>query len=130
MGRGDSRDQPDRPGQPDDGRVLVRRGSFYLGAGLFERCFGGADTVAVVGRGDEIALLPLREPGSGGLLVKRRNARGDRVIHAPELLRELGVDEADEHELDAAWDPEQGALVVPVPRPPRSPAAGANDNGR
>jgi hypothetical protein len=50
---------------------------------------------------------------SGGLLVKYLNARGDRVIHAPELLRELGVPDSAEFAVAARCDAEFGARVWP-----------------
>jgi hydrogenase maturation protease len=93
--------------------VCIKNGSFYLSAGLYEKYFHGQDCVAALARAGNVALLPLRTEGSGGLLVKHLNARGDRVIHAPELLRQLGVPESAEFTVEARWDAEFGALVWP-----------------
>lgn len=95
--------------------IRIRSGSLYLDAELYDTYFQGLDTLALLRRGDAIVLLPLQRGGTGGLLVKRKNARGDRVIHAPEFLRELGVPDAAEHELAARWDPELSGLTLPRP---------------
>ena len=97
--------------------VRIRNGSLYLDAEVFEAFFAGRDAVAVLPRDEQIALFPLAPGSVGGSLAKVRNARGDRVIHAQELLRALEIDDADSHELPARWDHELSALLVPRPRP-------------
>jgi hydrogenase maturation protease len=96
--------------------IRIARGSFYLSAELYERYFHGLQSVAVLSRGERFALVPLVAGGSGGHLVKVRNARGDRVIHAREFLEEQRVSESDEHELSVSWDSELAALTMPNPQ--------------
>jgi|SRR4051812_16592332 hypothetical protein len=99
--------------------VRLQNGSLYLDAEVYEAFFGTRDSVAVLSRDEQIALFPLSPGGVGGSFAKIRNARGDRVIHARELLRGLDLDDSETHELVARWDPELAALVLPRP-PPRA----------
>jgi len=97
--------------------VRIENGSLYLDAEVYAEFFGGRDAVAVSAREGSIALFPLTQSGAGGSLAKVRNARGDRVIHARELLRGIEVDDSDSHELAARWDHELAALTFPRPKP-------------
>ena len=98
-------------------KVRIENGSLYLDAEVYAEFFGGRDAVAVSAREGSIALFPLTQSGAGGSLAKVRNARGDRVIHARELLRGIEVDDSDSHELAARWDQELAALTFPRPKP-------------
>jgi hydrogenase maturation protease len=95
--------------------IRIARGSFYLSAELYERYFHGLQSIAVLSQGERFALLPLLAEGGSGLLVKVRNARGDRVIHAREFLLEQRVSESEEHELSVSWDSDLAALTMPNP---------------
>jgi hypothetical protein len=97
--------------------VRIRNGSFYLDADVYEAYFRGRDSVGVLMRHDHIVLCPLFPGSVGGSLAKIHNARGDRVIHARELLRELELDDSQTHELAARWDAELAALTIPRPKP-------------
>lgn len=97
--------------------VRIENGSLYLDAEVYTEFFGGRDAVAISPRDGSIAVFPLAQAGAGGSLAKVRNARGDRVVHARELLARLDVDDSDSHELAARWDEELAALTFPRPRP-------------
>ncbi len=97
--------------------VRVQNGSLYLDAEVYAEFFGGRDTVAVLPRDGGIALFPLSRGSAGGSLAKIRNARGDRVIHARELLRGVRGEDSDSHELAARWDQELAALTFTWPKP-------------
>lgn len=88
------------------GRVLVPRSTYdcYL---------GGAESAALVERDTRILLLPLRGPVAGGMLLKQRNLRGDRVMLATDFLDRLGWDAfAAEAEFEVRWIAEAGALLI------------------
>jgi hydrogenase maturation protease len=97
--------------------VRLQNGSLYLDAEVYEAFFGTRDSVAVLSRDEQIAVFPLSPGGVGGSFAKIMNARGDRVIHARELLRGLDLDDSESHELVARWDAELSALVLPRPAP-------------
>jgi hypothetical protein len=104
-------------------RVRIQDGSFYLDAAVYDAYFHGLDALGVLQQGDELALVALRPGGSGGSLVKIRNARGDRVIVARELMRALDLDQQAPIELTARWDAELAALKMPCPKR-RAPRVG------
>jgi hypothetical protein len=97
------------------GSIRIQNGSFYLDAELYDRYFRGLDAVALMRRAQQVVLLPLQRASGGGSLAKIRNARGDRVIHARELLRELELDDSESYEVAVQWDPELAALSVALP---------------
>lgn len=98
--------------------VRVARGTLYLPRETCETYFPGMDAVALICRDDDLLLLPLIVGSAGGLLLKVRNKRGDRVIHAQEFFRDRGfVEEFKERTVPARWDADAAALVISgVPR--------------
>jgi hypothetical protein len=93
--------------------VRIARGSLYLDRELCERYLTRVASVALMLRDGRIVLLPLHGTPGGGLLLKVRNARGDRVIHAPDFLRSLGIEEsAAEFRLPARWDDGAAGLIL------------------
>lgn len=84
-------------------------GDLRLSAEVAERYFPSDSLVAVL-RGDELWLMPLVGPEGGGLLLKQRNARGDRSA----LVWEALPPEPPVGERPAVWDDRNGALRVHV----------------
>ncbi len=64
---------------------LTAQGYLHLPATLAQRYFP-TDLLVVLPRGDEVWLVPLCGPAAGGLLLKQRNARGDRSVLIWEAL--------------------------------------------
>ena len=98
---------------PAQHRVRIARGSFYLSAELCALYLPGIDSIAPLAREGAVYLLPLLGTAGGGLLLKLRNAHGDRVVHALEFLRTLGLD-ADTPELNVPvrWASGLGGLLL------------------
>ena len=73
------------------------------------------DAVIAMPRDRELWVMPVSNRASGGLLLKQRNARGDRSV----LVWHVLPDEASlEGSRPARWDPERAALRIeldPVP---------------
>ncbi|SBS77844.1 Hydrogenase maturation protease [uncultured Mycobacterium sp.] len=69
-----------------------------------------SDAVAAVKRDGALWLIPLRGPGSGGLLLKQRNPAGDRTA----LVREVLEDHIPAGVRGAFWDDAEGALRIPL----------------
>lgn len=65
-------------------------------------------------KGSELWLLPTRGAAAGGLLLKQRNAAGERSV----LVRESLGEEFSPGPREAAWDESQGALRVLLEAPP------------
>lgn len=69
-----------------------------------------SDAVAAMVREDDLWLIPLRGPRSGGLLLKQRNPAGDRSL----LVREVLADRPVTGIHQAFWDDAQHALRIPL----------------
>jgi hypothetical protein len=93
--------------------VSVARGNFYLSREICETYLPGVQSVAVLVRDEEVMIVPLIPQSAGGLLLKQRNARGDRVIHAQEFFRSRHLPEEFEvRSVPVRWSSESAALVV------------------
>lgn len=98
---------------PPDARVTVLRGNIYLSCELCEDCFRDIGCVALLARGKDILIVPLIRASAGGLLLKVRNARGDRVIAAQDFLRGLGwAEDFSERTYAVQWRPDIAALQL------------------
>lgn len=95
--------------------IRIGKGNLYLKAALYEKYFPGIESVILMKRGQAINILPIMNANSGGLLLKIRNAEGDRVLHAQEFFRDHGIDERMETVLSVAWDPESIFLRIDLP---------------
>ncbi|WP_409190247.1 hypothetical protein [Bradyrhizobium sp. RDM4] len=92
--------------------VTVARGALYLSHEAYDRYFAGLEAVILLRRADDLWIMPVRHAAAGGYLLKVRNSRGDRVVHAPDFLREQGIDESVASQLSVAWSQECGALIA------------------
>ncbi|RMD77318.1 MAG: hydrogenase maturation protease [Chloroflexi bacterium] len=86
---------------------LTTHGYLHMPAVLAERYFPSGVLVAFL-RDNEIWLAPLRGPAAGGLLLKQRNARGDRSV----LLWEVLPPTTPPGYRRAVWDEEHGVLRI------------------
>jgi hypothetical protein len=84
-------------------------GYLRLDAGVAAEFFPN-DALVAVRQGGELWLLPLVGPQGGGLLLKQRNARGDRCALVSESLPAA----APVGRRAAVWDATRGALRVDV----------------
>ncbi|TIC82982.1 hydrogenase maturation protease [Nocardioides sp. GY 10127] len=113
--------------------TLTAGGSLHLSAAQAERWFPESALVARVVEGSAsdsgaggdagaahpvLELLPLVGPGNGGLVLKQRNAAGDRAVLLSEVLgfsvgsSPVGRTVAEPGTLDADWDEGRGVLRV------------------
>ncbi|MES2957643.1 MAG: hypothetical protein V4792_05610 [Pseudomonadota bacterium] len=91
----------------------VAAGNLHLSREACGRYLAGIESVALLDRDGQLLILPLTRESGGGLLLKVRNARGDRVIHAQEFFRNHGYREtfAPRH-VPMHWDEAAAALVL------------------
>jgi hypothetical protein len=88
-------------------------GNLYLSLELCQRFLPGIESVALIRRDNRVLIVPLTRESGGGLLLKYRNSRGDRVIQAQEFFRTNGLRESlDLRRLAIQWDPSAAALVL------------------
>ncbi len=88
---------------------LTEHGSLYLSAAIAEAYFPN-DALVALPKERELWLLPVRGDGGGGLLLKRKNAAGDRAV----IIWEALPRDIESGPLAAFWDDRQGALRVAV----------------
>ena len=106
------------PSQPEQAtgnvhyRVRIARGSIYLDRELCDVYLPGVESITLMNRDGGAFLLPLYGSDSG-LLLKVRNARGDRVVHALQFLFQQGMDaETPEQLVPVRWDSKVAGLLL------------------
>ncbi len=91
----------------------VSAGNLHLSREACERFLPGVEGVALLNREGRVLVVPLTPESGGGLLLKVRNARGDRVIHAQEFFRANGfAEEFATRRVTMCWDDSAAALVL------------------
>ncbi|MFM7505604.1 MAG: hypothetical protein ACKO3M_03395 [Rubrivivax sp.] len=89
-----------------DGRVLIDRNTCAL-------YLADAPAAALVERDGQVYLVPLSGPVAGGMLLKQRNAAGDRVLLATDFLAERGLGRfSAERDYAVRWVAEAGGLLI------------------
>ena len=94
-------------------QVLIGDGRVVLPRALCDRYLASAPAAVLLARDGQVFLVPLGGPGAGGMLLKQRNAQGDRVLVADEFLAERGLGRfSAECVFVVRWQAEAGALLV------------------
>ncbi len=93
--------------------IRLIRGSLHMPAAVYDRYFAGLDAVILLRQSEDLVILPVRHAAAGGYLLKRRNAAGDRVVHAGDFFRERGIADTAERPLKVAWRAELAGLAAP-----------------
>ncbi len=94
--------------------ILYKNGNLYLDAALYDTYLKTFGSAVLIKRDDLFLLMPVQQ-ASGGLLLKIKNARGDRVIHAVEFFENNGVEVFQEIVVEVQWNSEFHALVFELP---------------
>ena len=94
--------------------LRLSNGSLYLSVEFYDQYFKGLGSVVLVNRDKQLLIMPVHNEAGGGILMKIRNARGDRVIHAQEFLAFHGLEDMDQA-VNGQWDSELSALVLDFP---------------
>jgi hydrogenase maturation protease len=98
--------------------ISVARGNLYLTREICDTYLPGVASVALLLRDAQVLIVPLIQQSAGGLLLKQRNARGDRVIHAQEFFRNNGLPEEFElRTVPVSWNQDSAALSIGGLRP-------------
>lgn len=91
--------------------MTLKRGALYLSRALVDRYFAGVAAVVMIDEGADLWILPVRHAAAGGYVLKIRNAAGDRVVDALDLLRAHHLDEVERHVI-AYWSDTHAGLVL------------------
>lgn len=93
--------------------VTLARGSLLLPQAVYAHYFSGLDGVALLRRGDDLLIMPVRHAAAGGYVLKQRNAAGDRVVCAADFFREQGLDDNCARRAAPVWRDDLAALTLP-----------------
>lgn len=100
---------------PEALEVELRSGRLYVPVATYEQALAGYSAVALLAREDGWWLIPLKG-GAGGLQLKLRTARGDRVVEAQEFFRSQGLEDTHEpRTFELAFEPSRGAFKLVAP---------------
>lgn len=103
----DSNSPPNSTVSPPTAVEFTEAGDLRMSASLATQHFPG-DALVAARRGAELWLFPLTGPEGGGLLLKQRNASGDRST----LIWEALAGELVVGERPAVWDHANAALRI------------------
>lgn len=92
--------------------VSLRDGRLHIPAGVYQRWLAPCPALALLDRDGQWLVLPLFG-GAGGLQIKIRNARGDRVVESQEFFRSQGLeDDAAPREFELSPEPRLGGFSL------------------
>jgi hypothetical protein len=95
------------------GARVRRQDRLHLSAELAASRFPHDVLVAALD-GSDLILVPLRSPANGGLVLRQRNAAGERTVLIHEVFDFAQVPGGT---FDAEWDAARGALIVRLAGP-------------
>jgi hypothetical protein len=94
-------------------QVKIARGNIYVSLETYETYLKNIEAVALLPHERGILLFPLIQQSAGGLLLKIKNLRGDRVIHSQEFFRNNDLAESfEEIACPVSWQKERHALLI------------------
>jgi hypothetical protein len=100
------------PSQPESHQITIARGNIYLSREVCDLYFPRIDSIALLRHEADLLLIPLVQQSAGGMLLKTRNLRGDRVVHAQAFLRAQAWEETAECSCPVRWSAEHAALLI------------------
>lgn len=102
------RDVADARGGPLPVEAVFTAHGYLVLSAEAARAYFPADTILVSRRDRELWLMPTRGAAAGGMVLKQRNARGDRAVLVREVLEDAQIVGA----RSAFWDARHGTLRV------------------
>tara|TARA_R110002094_G_scaffold108060_1_gene106106 strand:+ start:93 stop:407 length:315 start_codon:yes stop_codon:yes gene_type:complete len=101
--------------EPEVSTIAIKNGNIYLTSEVYETYFKDIQSVVLISRDEKLFILPINQAGGSGLLLKIRNAKGDRIIHTQEQLREFDINETVEYPIPIRWDSQYSGLHLILP---------------
>lgn len=95
-------------------QITLKNGNLYLDSELYDTYFNTINAVALLKQESTFLIMPVQQAG-GGLLLKIKNAKGDRIIHAIEFFQQYIMVTDEEISLDVEWSSELCALMFSLP---------------
>lgn len=88
---------------------ITETGYLQIPAEIAQQYFNTSAVIAIV-KNQELLVMPVSYVGAGGLVLKYRNAKGDRSV----LLSQFLPEDVDIGYREVVWDEEALALRVPL----------------
>jgi hypothetical protein len=95
-------------------QITLRNGNLYLDSELYDTYFNTINAVALLKQESTFLMMPVQQAG-GGLLLKIKNAKGDRIVHAIEFFQQYITITDEEIPLNVEWSSELCALTFLLP---------------
>ena len=92
--------------------ISIRRGALHFARDVYERYFNGLENVVLLRDGNDLIVLPVRNPSAGGYVIKLRTAGGDRTVQAADFFRDNRIEDQIEMTLPAQWSNDRAALIA------------------
>ena len=96
-------------------QITLKNGNLYLDSELYDTYFNRINAVALLKQESTFLIMPVQQAG-GGLLLKIKNAKGDRIVHAIEFFQQYITVTDEAITLDVEWNSELCALTFSLPR--------------
>jgi hypothetical protein len=74
--------------------IELRDGRIYLSRSAYDDYFSGSNSVILLREQKDLLILPVRNQGAGGYLIKIRNVAADRVISGADFFRLQGLEDS------------------------------------
>lgn len=88
---------------------ITETGYLQIPSEIAQRYFTTGAIIAML-QGQNLLIMPVNYVGAGGLILKYRNAKGDRSV----LIAEFLPDDVDYGQRDVQWDEKALALRIPL----------------
>jgi hypothetical protein len=95
-------------------QITLKNGNLYLNSELYDTYFNTINAVALLKQESIFLIMPVQQAG-GGLLLKIKNAKGDRIVHAIEFFQQYITITDEAIPLNVEWSSELCALTFSLP---------------
>ncbi|MDQ7051259.1 MAG: hypothetical protein Q9M92_17730 [Enterobacterales bacterium] len=93
--------------------IRIADGNLYIDKNVYDIYFKNIESIALLYTPPLVLIMPVQQAGNGGLLLKIRTARGDRVLNIFEFLESNDLGNL-EGTLPVVWCTEQAALTFNI----------------
>jgi len=90
--------------------IRIADGNLYIDKNVYDTYFKNIESVALLFQSPLVLIMPVQQPGNGGMLLKIRTARGDRVLNIFEFLENNNLQKL-ECIVPVVWSTENAALT-------------------
>ena len=94
-------------------QLTIQAGNIYLDSDQYDKYFSAVQAVVLLKQEVGVLLMPVQH-ASGGLLLKIRNAAGDRIVHASEFFTSNNIECESKQVIEAYWNSDMAALMLNI----------------